>query len=475
MKWRPKISLLTMLLATLLAGSGGLLYVHWEPWHSGLFIPRARVAAISPDCTRIFTPLKKDSNGGKFGYTHLALMDSARGEVLSETPCLILDPKLSSLAPDGSRAAVLDSGARQMDTGLSARLFIWDMKTSSVVRAIGYRYDYDRPQWLAFSADGNMLFSQNLDCFDARNGELMFGMGRTKRGISISDDNDNKPFAAALKEACAAQTLSEFALVSKPLYVIPVVDPSGRRFITLLPGSEVAQVWDLITQKKIRDLDQMIDPVSSDFARVLFFPDGEHLLRCYFEQTQVVNLSDGKVVSSFPGLRFFGNIDSNPFNANGSHVLLNGDGWSTHVHSTFPLRQINELPGEACDRDTMRLTPDGMRLVVRKWGQKEPFRFFDVAQGKCIATVPEIETRWFEMHRFSPDGNRLFWEDDRGLHTLDRRRPEWLWGVPYLPEFWLVAVLLVAVIGSLARDHRYFKASAGPSSNPVNFSFTSVS
>lgn len=41
---------------------------------------------------------------------------------------------------------------------------------------------------------------------------------------------------------------------------------------------------------------------------------------------------------------------------------------------------------------------------------------------------------------------------DAFVTRWQRRRPEWWWGVAWLPEFWLTAVFGIALIWSLRRD-----------------------
>ncbi len=47
---------------------------------------------------------------------------------------------------------------------------------------------------------------------------------------------------------------------------------------------------------------------------------------------------------------------------------------------------------------------------------------------------------------FSPDGKRIVTgSEDTTARVWERRRPEWWWGVAWLPEFWLTAVLGVGL------------------------------
>ncbi len=56
---------------------------------------------------------------------------------------------------------------------------------------------------------------------------------------------------------------------------------------------------------------------------------------------------------------------------------------------------------------------------------------------------------------YSPDGKRIVTASyDNTARVWERRRPEWWWGVAWMPEFWLTLVLGVALVWSLIRDRR---------------------
>jgi WD40 repeat protein len=53
-------------------------------------------------------------------------------------------------------------------------------------------------------------------------------------------------------------------------------------------------------------------------------------------------------------------------------------------------------------------SPDGERLITTSASPKEIGRIWDVASGRCLATLPGETDRFYIRLGFSPDGNTLF-------------------------------------------------------------------
>jgi WD40 repeat protein len=57
--------------------------------------------------------------------------------------------------------------------------------------------------------------------------------------------------------------------------------------------------------------------------------------------------------------------------------------------------------------------------------------------------------------RFSHDGNRIATASwDGTMRLWHRRRPEYWWGVAWLPEFWLTVLFAGALVWSVWRDRK---------------------
>jgi len=55
---------------------------------------------------------------------------------------------------------------------------------------------------------------------------------------------------------------------------------------------------------------------------------------------------------------------------------------------------------------------------------------------------------------FVPNSEKIAIAARDEIYIHERRRPEYWWGLAWLPEFWLTAVLAIAMVGSLRRDWR---------------------
>ena len=58
------------------------------------------------------------------------------------------------------------------------------------------------------------------------------------------------------------------------------------------------------------------------------------------------------------------------------------------------------------------------------------------------------------MISFSKDGDHLLLGHPLGVAVWSRRRPEYWWGLAWLPEFWLTVALGCVFVWSVWRDRR---------------------
>ena len=63
---------------------------------------------------------------------------------------------------------------------------------------------------------------------------------------------------------------------------------------------------------------------------------------------------------------------------------------------------------------------------------------------------------------FSPDCHRIAVTCAKSVVVYRRRRPEYWWGVAWLPEFWLTLVLTTALLWSLRQNRLNLKTAAEP-------------
>lgn len=121
------------------------------------------------------------------------------------------------------------------------------------------------------------------------------------------------------------------------------------------------------------------------------------------------------------------------------------------------------------DASLNSISPDQTRLGTVF---ENELRFWDLATGKLIYTLPYdgkfglypvfvgSKEQFLHLSIHAGPVERLRW--------YIRRRPEQWWGIAWLPEFWLALVFASALVWSLWRDRRAFRAAPSPPfENPV--------
>ncbi|MCY3018476.1 MAG: hypothetical protein NTW87_05530 [Planctomycetota bacterium] len=117
-------------------------------------------------------------------------------------------------------------------------------------------------------------------------------------------------------------------------------------------------------------------------------------------------------------------------------------------------RYLNRLIPSVADPVTSVMSPsfssDGTRLLGVKYGT---FRVtcWDARTGRELCEIPVLA---YQV-AFEGDGDHLVAQPaDCSASRWIRIRPEWWWGVAWLPEFWLTAVFAVAFAWSVLRDRK---------------------
>lgn len=123
-------------------------------------------------------------------------------------------------------------------------------------------------------------------------------------------------------------------------------------------------------------------------------------------------------------------------------IDLKGDGWKV-------------LDAEHCSRLLLQTeyggNPNEFEFSLWDTRAQRPLAQFSAAE----ATVLDA-SRDYLTARIADSGDRIFCatQYDNNVHTWHRRRPEYWWGIAWLPEFWLMVLFAVALVWSVWRDRK---------------------
>jgi hypothetical protein len=89
------------------------------------------------------------------------------------------------------------------------------------------------------------------------------------------------------------------------------------------------------------------------------------------------------------------------------------------------------------------------------------------ASGSVVVAAPMLRNVWLpecgdeirDAH-FACDGEEVVCLGKRGTYFWHRRRPEWWWGIAWLPEFWATLLFATALGWSVRRDRRTIHAAS---------------
>ncbi|MCX7804379.1 MAG: WD40 repeat domain-containing protein [Planctomycetota bacterium] len=192
-------------------------------------------------------------------------------------------------------------------------------------------------------------------------------------------------------------------------------------------------------------------PVKGELPSMRFCPDGKAIVMLECDRTaRLYEVPSGKCVLVLPHP-----LDgpwSADFSPDGRWLLVVGHGGLV-LWERATGKCLNSMYIFGSVFDEASFFPDNRRIAVSS------YEGVWILEAPSLKLLAEIKTdSYLPYHALSPDGERMVISESRERSTiLVRRRPEWWWGIFYLPFFWLTVVFSLALAWSLRRDWLIFR------------------
>jgi hypothetical protein len=430
----PRFSLMTLLAGVLLAGSSTLLWMHWNPWRKQLVIP------------------------GNHSWTYAAarklpllavILDDTELSVWNwntKTKIFTRDFRqfIHAMTFSPSADCIAISTATE-DTGTSA-IHICSLPSGNEQRVIQTRSPVSE---LRFTPDGKRLVG-DYTVWSAESGEELLDLyAPTVNGGLILPDDEAKMREASSARIAKARTMNDLkkfadAVREEPVTVIYSND--ARFCATRMDSVAAVQIWDLQTSARVSEFnfDSALTPLLlAPGARSVVASKGSHPEVWSVVSSGAQLLHRGARCSEFQ-FSSDGTIISDEMAVLGELKIINLNS-STIVPISIP------------NLEKSALSPDG--------GHVAAITFVD--SGKTNSAI--VNTRDGTQTRLPLEsGFNLFFvsfvrhdmligtDADTGWVIYRQHRPDGLWGIAVLPEFWCSVVFLTAFVISLFGTERGF-------------------
>jgi len=307
-------------------------------------------AAWSQDGTRIVTVSRRNT---------ARMWDSATGRPIGE-PLGGHESGVSSAAfsPDGKRivTASADKTAR-----------LWDAATGPPVGQRLLQHE-DSVSTAAFSPDGKQIVTASIDgarLWDAATGRPMGHL-----------DPDDLPDTVAFS-------------------------PDGKRIVTTTLTSNTARLWDLISGRRIRELEGH----EGNMTSAAFSPDGKRIVTASEDRTaRQWEPETGKPIGE-PLRGHDGRVSSAAFSPDGRRIVTTSSDQTARQWDAETGKPIGQpLRGHEFWVQSAAFSPDGKQIVTASLDGTA--RQWDAATGQSIGEL-KGHNAGVESASFSPDGKRI--------------------------------------------------------------------
>jgi hypothetical protein len=358
-----------------------------------------------------------------------ALPGSFEGSTRRNYTACVFDARSGRRIRELARAAFAtysSDGALVLTTGHGDRTArVWDAATGECTLVLD-----DAQTSAVFSPDGLLIATrswQTAAVWDARTGKRKADLDACGLEWGLTSGS-RKSYKASQLEFCAG----------------------AARVVSVIEGR--CCVWDVGTGARVAELSRAAAwAVHRNGRRIITVDKGGSVSEWDAETGILVS----RRMAGAPG-ETFDSVDMSPGD---EFVVVRGYASRVHLWGLGPDARRVTLPAP----EEAELTPDGTRVIgqrhrpVRKltglnWQATRELAVWDARSGAILSGMPQHAA----SHTSVLDADTVFIADgEKGSARLLRRiRPEWWWGVFWLPHFWLIVVLGGCVFASGWRDVR---------------------
>lgn len=323
----------------------------------------------------------------------------------------------ANFSPDGKFVAT---------SGRDSSVRIYDAATWQRINTFGH--EEISIYWSLFSPDGKSIFPGVMDrqtvLWDS-------GSGQVRHKLPLTNDG-----------ACQSAAFS----------------PNGGR-LAVGTLEEVLVIWDVATGKRLHRWS--LRP--HDIQSMAWSPDGKRLAIGTRDSVCILDPETGAIGSTFKAPAGFHASYVTSWSPDGKQIAVGmSDGVVVYHAQTGEVlfRRVSvEAGSKGTGKGTWRgigYTAAGDRLMAANWN--ESALIIDPRTCTVIQEIPRPKG-YRGQAVISPDGNWLIFQSRSGYTVYRRNHPEWWHGVLQFKEFWLAAVLVLALLWSLRRDWKSFAAT----------------
>ena len=453
------------MLFALLAGSAAALRMQWDPWPLKAVLKPAEKGAhfrsveFSPDNSSLIVREFSNSatSNGNASFHILDLNSGTRRtslEGLSDGH--IWGPLFS---PDGRRVLLAYDGTR------TAR--IWNFKDGSLQCEL--KGSPERIYNAIFSPDGTRLLTSNplntLQLWNAQTGALLFSHPDPKGLDDYSFSPDGSRILHKIQD-------SEFEVRDTATFTPIFRNSHHHRYVREVEFSHDGKrivsackdftngVFDAETGQLLASLRR-----EEEYVQFAYFSDDDRwILTSSFDELRIYDARTYELKFTHQA-HFRTHIVSTEFSRDGRWLMIRGFDGNQHKGTVEDYVKVYRV-GDWSDQVVLsagrsvvfaQYAPDETRIMIG-FGSMAAVGvdIFDAATYTRLHTVKFGTGNRYPELKHSPDSQWILGvaSDEKTLTLWHNRRPEWWWGVAWLPAFWATAGFTLVLAWSVWSDRK---------------------